>query len=124
MKERQRQRTSWGLFIPAFILLGIGCGLLSGRPDVGALAGLGTGFIAMGIAKMINSPETGVSTLLVRSAFSIVIGAIFIIAGLGLVYFPAFIWPYIGALVLIIAGTWLIFMAATRHEAEKPEEDT
>ena len=57
MKEGHGQRKFVGMLIPAFILIGIGVGLLFGRPDVGALAGLGTGFIAMGIAKIVNSPE-------------------------------------------------------------------
>jgi Ca2+/Na+ antiporter len=123
MKDRNRQRNFEGMFIPAFLLIGIGIGLLFGRPDVGALTGLGAGFIAMGIAKIIKSPGPGLSSALGRSFFPIFIGVVFILAGLGLVYFPGFIWPYVGALVLIVLGVWILFRAATPHEEEKPDEN-
>ena len=119
MKERHDRRKIEGMFIPAFILIGIGVGLLFGRPDVGALAGLGTGFIAMGIAKIANSPERGTSSVLVHSSFPLLIGLLFIIAGFGLVYFPTLIWPYFGALALIIAGLWFLFRAVYHKEVEK-----
>lgn len=109
------------MFIPAFILIGIGGGFLFGRPDVGALVGLGTGFVAMGIAKTMRSPQSELSSVLVRSSFPVFIGIVFIIAGFCLVYFPAVIWPYFGALALIVAGIWLLFRAASRRGAEKPD---
>jgi hypothetical protein len=123
MAEQHSKRKFEGMFIPAFILIGIGAGLLFGRPDVGALTGLGTGFVAIGLVKMLHSQKTGLSSGMVRSSSPIIIGVFFIIAGFGLVYFPAFIWPYFGALVLISAGIWLLFRAATHHEEEKPDED-
>jgi len=43
-----------GLFIPAFLLLGLGISMIFGRPDVGALAGLGVGFLAMALSKLIQ----------------------------------------------------------------------
>lgn len=122
MEERHRQRKFEGMVIPAFILIGIGAGLLFGRPDVGAVVGLGTGFIAMGITKMMNSPKTGISSVTAGATFPLLIGGLFIIAGFGLVYFPALIWPYFGALALIFAGTWLLFRAAVHREVEKTDE--
>ena len=123
MKEQHRQRKIEGMFIPAFVLIGIGVGFLFGRPDIGALVGLGAGFIVIGIAKILISPTMSKSTVLSRSFFPLFIGVVFIIAGFGLVYFPADIWPYIGALALIVAGIWLLFRAMSRHEVEKPDED-
>ena len=123
MKERHRQRKLEGMFIPAFILIGIGTGLLFGRPDVGAVVGLGAGFIAMGVAKMINSSKSGANSALIHSSFPILIGGLFVIAGFGLVYFPALIWPYFGAIALIVAGIWFLFRAATHQEVEKTDED-
>jgi cell division protein FtsW (lipid II flippase) len=122
MKERHRQRKLEGMFIPAFILIGIGAGLLFGRPDVGAVVGIGTGFIAMGVAKMINSSKSEATSVLVHSSFPLLIGGLFVIGGFGLVYFPASIWPYFGAIVLIVAGIWFLFRAATRQEVEKTDE--
>jgi hypothetical protein len=104
-------------------LIGIGAGLLLGRPDVGALVGLGIGFIAMGIAKMMNSPKTCLSSIMARSSFPVLLGIVSIIAGLGLAYFPAIIWLYFWPLVFIVAGTWFLLRAATRHGSEKPDED-
>jgi hypothetical protein len=122
MTEKYRKRKFEGMFIPAFILIGIGGGLLIGRPDVGALVGLGIGFVAMGLVKLLRSPKKDLSSVLASSSFPFIIGIFFIIAGFGLVYFPAFIWPYFGALVLIAAGIWILFRAATRNEDENPDE--
>ena len=123
MKEGNRQRKFEGMFIPAFMLIGIGAGLLFGRPDVGALVGLGAGFIAMGIAKTLKSPAPGLSSALSRSFFPLFIGVVFVIAGFGLVYFPALIWPYFGALALIVLGGWFLFRAVSHHDLEEPDEE-
>jgi|WetSurMetagenome_2_1015567.scaffolds.fasta_scaffold38740_4 hypothetical protein len=122
MKERNGQRKFEGMFIPAFLLIGIGAGLLFGRPDIGAIIGLGTGFIAMGVARMVRSPKTGIPSVLERSFFPLFIGVVFIIAGIGLVYFPALIWPYFGALVLIVLGIWFLFRAAIRNNEVDTQE--
>ncbi len=123
MKERHRQRKFEGMFIPAFILIGVGAGLLFGRPDVGAVIGLGIGFVSMGIAKMVHASDKNLSAVIVHSSFPVLIGGLFIIGGFGLIYFPALIWPYFGAFALIIAGIWFLFRASTRRIEEMPEEE-
>lgn len=50
-KMKTKEDTS-GLFIPGGLLMGIGIGLYYGRPDVGALVGLGGGFILMAFMKV------------------------------------------------------------------------
>ena len=43
-----------GLFIPAGCLIGVGLGLVYGRPDAGVLIGLGAGFLLMAIIKLLQ----------------------------------------------------------------------
>ena len=43
-----------GVLVAAGCLIGVGLGLLYGRPDVGVLVGLGVGFVAMFIAYSIK----------------------------------------------------------------------
>lgn len=50
-KKTKNNEDSSGIFVPGGLLLGLGLGLAYGRPDVGALVGLGVGFILMAIVK-------------------------------------------------------------------------
>jgi hypothetical protein len=51
---KKSDKMSSGLFIPAGLFLGIGVGLILSQPGIGALIGLGLGFLTMAIVKMIH----------------------------------------------------------------------
>ncbi|MBW2969880.1 hypothetical protein KY309_03480 [Candidatus Woesearchaeota archaeon] len=44
-----------GVLVPAGCLIGLGIGMIYGRPDVGVLIGLGCGFVAYFIASKFKS---------------------------------------------------------------------
>jgi hypothetical protein len=50
-KKKSKSDSAGGLVFVGCLMLGIGFGLLYGRPDVGTMVGLGVGFILFGIIK-------------------------------------------------------------------------
>jgi hypothetical protein len=50
-KEKSKSDSAGGLVFVGSLMLGIGFGLLYGRPDVGTMVGLGVGFILFGLMK-------------------------------------------------------------------------
>jgi len=54
---------------------------------------------------------------------SILIGLVFILAGFGIIYFPAMIWPYLGAAVLILLWIWFIFRGYRALSPEPGEKE-
>jgi uncharacterized membrane protein HdeD (DUF308 family) len=99
-------------FIPAGILIGLGVGLLVGEPGAGVLIGLGAGFIASGALQ--PAEETG-GTGMARIRWGFVLaGIILILLGIGIVYYPAYVWPYLGAIFLILLGVWFLLRSAVR----------
>ena len=52
--QEMPKKDNSGLWVPAGALLGVGIGLLYGRPDVGVLVGLGIGFILMDLTKLLK----------------------------------------------------------------------
>ena len=73
-----------GIFIPAFLFIGVGIGLLVGQPGVGALVGIGIGFIAMATVRtrerMVGGLHSDAPELI-----SFLVGVMFVVAGIGLV---------------------------------------
>jgi hypothetical protein len=108
MHEHRRERKMGGIFIPAFLFIGIGIGLLVGQPGVGALVGIGIGFIAMAIARTKEGTGEGIHSS-APVFISFLVGLMFVVAGVGLIYFPTMLWPYLGAAVLILLGIWFMF---------------
>jgi hypothetical protein len=118
--HRRGHRGTGGFLIPAGLFIGLGAGLLVGRPDVGVLVGLGAGFVGMAF---VRGREEGVEMHAPgRSGeiIAIVIGILFILAGIGLVYFPFQIYPYIGAGFLVLLGLWFLLrgLGGYRREGE------
>ena len=107
MHGNRRERKTGGIFIPAFLFIGIGIGLLVGQPGAGALVGIGIGFIAMAVAKTRERTGAGLNPV-VPVFISVLMGLMFVIAGIGLIYFPAMLWPYLAATVLILLGIWFM----------------
>ena len=52
-KKKSRADSAGGLVFVGSLMLGIGIGLYYGRPDVGAMCGLGVGFILFGLIKVL-----------------------------------------------------------------------
>jgi putative Mn2+ efflux pump MntP len=108
MHKDHKERNMDGILIPAFLFIGLGLGLLIGQPSVGIFVGIGVGFIAIAIARTKQQMGTGLH-LDAPKFISFLIGLIFVVGGIGLVYFPAMLWPYLGAAVLILLGLWFMF---------------
>ena len=51
-KTKSKSDAAGGLLFVGSLMIGIGCGLYYGRPDVGVMLGLGVGFILFGITKL------------------------------------------------------------------------
>ena len=114
-KRHEHHRT--GFLIPAGLLIGLGIGILVNYTAPGALIGLGCGFLAAGAAGMYSyrSEAATVQDASVpanwdgrRGWGSIIVGIFFILLGIGIVYAPLNIWPYIGAAILILVGLWFV----------------
>lgn len=104
-----------GFIIPAFILMGLGVGLLTDHLGSGFLIGLG--FIGSGLFPLVRRSlvgecrqpgEANVTTIL--------FGAFLILTGISFVWVPAAaIWPYAIAGLLILAGVWLLVRGWTQR---------
>jgi putative Mn2+ efflux pump MntP len=126
MHEKHRERRMGGIFIPAFLFIGVGIGLLVGQPGVGALVGIGVGFIAMAAARTRQQMKAGLHSD-VPEFISFLVGLMFVVAGIGLIYFPMMLWPYLGAGVLILLGLWFMFRGyrsfSQAKDSGQPEEN-
>jgi putative Mn2+ efflux pump MntP len=122
MHEKRRERKMGGIFIPAFLFIGVGIGLLVGQPGVGALVGIGIGFIAMAAARTKEQMSTGQHTD-APEFISFLVGLMFVVAGIGILYFPAMLWPYLGAAVLILLGLWFMFRGYRSFSRGKNDDD-
>jgi 4-amino-4-deoxy-L-arabinose transferase-like glycosyltransferase len=58
MDEQCKRRRGAGLFIPGFMFIGLGVGILFKNAGAGVLLGLGVGFIIWGIFRIIDSKLT------------------------------------------------------------------
>jgi hypothetical protein len=108
MEPRKEDRDVGGLLIPAGLFIGLGIGLLVGRPDVGFLVGLGAGFLG---AALLRAREVPVEVHLPARGgdlFLVVVGILLIVAAVGIVYFPDQIFPYVGAAFLVLLGIWFL----------------
>jgi hypothetical protein len=54
MDEEYKRRRGAGLFIPGFMFIGLGIGILFKNAGAGVLLGLGVGFVIWGIFRIIN----------------------------------------------------------------------
>jgi hypothetical protein len=104
----REQRDVGGLLIPAGLFIGLGIGLLVGRPDVGVLAGLGAGFLGMAFVRARGEPVEVHIPSRSGEILMILIGIMFIIAAISIVYFPSQIYPYLGAAFLVLLGIWFL----------------
>jgi len=113
-EERRRRHGHYG-FIPAGVLIGLGVGLLAGYPDPGVLIGLGLGFLATGLVPAAKPPEEAGPQPGGINAGMLLIGAFMILIGIGIVWAPAELWPYIIAGFLILLGIWFLVRGFQRN---------
>lgn len=93
--EHRRRHGHYG-FIPAGVLIGLGVGLLAGYPGSGVLIGLGLGFFATGLADAVRKPsDAAKSQKGGMNVTMLLIGVFMILVGIGIVWAPADLWPYI-----------------------------
>jgi hypothetical protein len=120
---RRHGRRGTGFFIPAGLFIGLGTGLVLGNPGVGVLIGLGAGFLASALGGFYLEPheEEAPEGAQHRHAYPgasrwimVLIGIFIILIGIGLIYAPLQIWPYVIAGFLLILGVWFIVRGFTR----------
>ncbi len=89
--------------------LHLGVGLLANNPGSGVLIGLGLGFLASALvpAGMTPSDNTGPG-LKGMNITMLLMGVFLILIGVGIVWAPASIWPYLIAGFLILLGVWFL----------------
>jgi hypothetical protein len=98
-----------GFIISAFILIGLGVGLLVDHLGSGFLIGLGLGFVSSELLpRVMKSLKGEGSQSGEANATTLLIGVFLIIIGTGSVLAPAAIWPYAIAGFLILFGLWIL----------------
>jgi len=100
-----------GLLIPAGAFIGIGLGMIAGYPGPGVLIGLGLGFLVSAILHQ-RGTEAPDSVFPCcghgKGWISALIGIFLIIVGIGIIWGPANLWPYIVGIFLILIGLGFI----------------
>ena len=112
-EEEEKGKDLSGLVFVACMFIGGGIGLLFGRPDVGGAVGMGVGFLLMAIlrGKRVKSSQAIIS--LPRSFGQVAlcsVGALMIVFGFLILYYPELIYPYLIGMGVILIGI-LIFLA-------------
>jgi hypothetical protein len=108
LTEPMEHRNS-GFIISAFILIGLGVGLLFDHLGSGFLIGLGLGLVGSALLPLVKkSVEGECSQLGSANVTTLLIGVFLIFIGIGIVLAPAAIWPYAIAGFLILFGFWIL----------------
>jgi peptidoglycan/LPS O-acetylase OafA/YrhL len=109
-----REHGIGGLIFVACMFIGAGIGLLFKRPDVGGAIGMGIGFLLLAIVRTkvapveVKVPSTSSGYLL------ILIGAALVVGGLGTIYFPHAIYPYLPGALAVLLGVGFLVIGARR----------
>ncbi len=108
-------------FIPAGIFLGLGVGILLGYVVPGVLIGLGLGFLASSFFAYREAADTGDGSLPSGRHAEMVwppvlIGIFLILLGIGIVWAPAMVWPYLFAALLILIGIGFLYRGIRNRE--------
>ena len=106
-----RRRHGRHAFIPAGVLIGLGVGILLNYPGPGVLIGLGLGFLASSFGRSEDSdPSEAAPPSAIKGLnwIMLLVGIFMILIGIGLVWTPPVIWPYLVAAFLILLGIGFI----------------
>ena len=112
-EERERGRAG-GLVFVACMFIGGGIGLALGRPDVGGAIGMGVGFVLMAVLRSREEPLEVRMPSTASAYFLILLGIGFVVAGIGLIYFPDLLHTYIVGIFAILFGLGFLVLAGTR----------
>jgi hypothetical protein len=111
-KPVEKRRHGRHAFIPAGILIGLGVGILLNYPGPGVLIGLGLGFLA---SSFVHQEDAGPGEaapaccgLKGRNWITLLVGIFMILVGVGLVWTPLPLWPYLVAAFFILLGIGFI----------------
>ena len=108
LSEPGEHRNS-GFIISAFILIGLGVGLLVDHLGSGFLIGLGLGLAGSVLLPLVKKSSGGECPQLGgANVTTLLIGVFLIFIGIGIVFAPAAIWPYAIAGFLILFGVWIL----------------
>jgi hypothetical protein len=108
-KQAMKRRHGGHAFIPAGIFIGLGVGMLVGHVVSGALIGIGLGFLVSSLVSGREEPDPSAGAppccgFMGRDLMPIVFGVFLILVGIGLVWAPLLVWPYLFASFLILLG--------------------
>jgi hypothetical protein len=108
----EKHHGSSGLFIPACLFLGLGIGLAFGQAGVGVLIGLGVGFVAMSFVKIKSEPTEVTLPSSTAGYFLVLLGLALVVTGIGLIFFPTALYPYIVGVFIALFGIGFIFVGS------------
>ncbi len=105
-EQEQRRPPEKNFFIPAGALIGLGAGLIAGQPGPGILIGLGLGFLARAFIKPVEGPasDPAASHGSENRWIFVAIGFFMIVIGVGILWAPTYLWPYVIGIFLIVLG--------------------
>jgi len=109
-EERDRGRAS-GLIFVACMFIGGGIGLAIGRVEVGGAIGMGVGFILMALVRTREEPVEIRIPSTASAYFLALLGIVFVVTGLGIIYFPDVLYPYVLGIFVILLGLGFVIMA-------------
>ena len=105
-REHQKHRERH-FFIPAGVLIGLGVGIIAGHVASGVLIGLGLGFLAQALYKSDRGPVPDPAAPCCGHSnrwISVLVGVFMIVIGIGIIWSPVDLWPYIIGIFLILLG--------------------
>jgi hypothetical protein len=108
-KPAVKRRHRGAGFIPAGIFIGLGVGILFDHLVSGILIGLGLGFMVSALVSWHEEPESSADApaccgFMRRDWTMIILGILIMLVGIGLVWAPLLIWPYVFAAFFILIG--------------------
>jgi uncharacterized membrane protein len=118
---KEKHHHSSGLLFPAFLFLGFGIGWAFGHAGIGILTGMGIGFFAMALIRVKSEPWEIKLPCSSAGYFIFLIGALLIVIGVGLIFFPEKLYPYIIGVFIALFGVGFIILAgkSIKHKEKK-----
>ncbi len=119
MSEEKKHSALPGLFLPASMFVGLGIGLALGNPGVGVLLGMGVGFLLIGLLRTKVEPVKVRIPSSVFGYFAILLGKALVITGVGLIFYPELLHPYISGIFIVLFGLGFVMLGVKVVRKEK-----
>ena len=117
-KPTWKKRHGHHPLIPAGILIGLGVGILLNYPGPGVLIGLGLGFLGSSFMYHKESDPAAAAPMCCDlkggNWIKLLLGIFLILIGIGLVWIPVLIWPYVIAILLILLGIGFVVLGFSK----------